>query len=95
MITYDIARVDYKDIRLIMVPVNASLENRTRTDQRSFVTRVEASVREVGFDGVVVPVWRGYTGRMKFLAPESLQDLLREMEWSFVAKHINGKITLA
>jgi len=95
MQVYDYAYMQRQNIDLIIVPVNSAFESRSSEEQHKVRERLESLATAHGMSGVVVPVWRGYSGRMKFLAPLSIQPVLRQIEWSQVAKSLSGKLALS
>lgn len=90
--TYEIALLERDATKLVVVPVNSAFETQTKEEQEGLVSRLKAKVEESKFEGFVVPVWQGYTGRLKFVAPEEIGALLRGLDWGFVLRNINASL---
>lgn len=93
MQVFDYALIRCQDVCLILVPVNPDFGNKSCCEQQRVRECLEASTLAQGLSGVVIPVWRGYTGRMKFLAHQSIWPIVSEIEWGTVAKNISGKVS--
>jgi len=92
MTVYDIAQIERDGFNLILVPVNPLVGVRQPKQQQEFRLHIERCAELAGLSGLVVPVWRGYTGKIKFIAPDELSEVLFGLEWPMIAKHLNHKL---
>jgi hypothetical protein len=44
--------------------------------------------------GVVIPVWENPNGAMGIFSPPGLRELLAELSWSLVRRHINRRVVV-
>ncbi len=89
---YNIARVKHHDAELIFVPVSPDMAARTKSEQQQFVRVLTGLLEKEGLNGNVVPVWRTYTGKARFVAPVELQECVSDIDWSYITRHINSQI---
>ncbi len=91
---YGVAQFKHAGTDFVMIPVNPSVEKKTKTEQIALRCKLTEKAQKAGLTGVVVPVWRGYTGSLKFLVEADVKPLVTGVEWPLVARHLKESLRL-
>lgn len=93
MAAYDVAHIREQGVDLIIIPLESSFGQRSRSDQVEVTAGLQLCAGAAGLAGTVVPVWEDGFGRMAFLAPQGFHPFFRSIDLMFVARNINRRLT--
>jgi hypothetical protein len=93
MEAFEVAHIKEQGIDLIIILLNGSFGNKSKSEQETIVSQLQACATSAGLAGIVVPVWDAGGGRMSFLAPPNWHQFFQSINLSFVVKNINRKLT--
>ena len=90
---FRIAHVVREGAGLILVPVSPSFGGKPEPEQKAIASELRARAAAAGLAGNVVPVWDGGGGRMKYLAPQGLHPLLKDLDLPRVLALVNRELS--
>ena len=93
MPSFKIAHIKEQGADMIIVPVNATFEDKTTNEQQAIVATLEAAARSAGLIGTVVPVWDHGLGQMAFMAPKAWAPFFQNIGLEFVFRNINRELS--
>lgn len=93
MSDFDVAHINEQGVNLIIIPLESSFGLKSQEDQTAITNELQLCAASAGLAGTVVPVWDGGLGRMAFLAPPPFHPFFRSIDLSFVAHHLNRRLS--
>src|SRR5688500_15306171 len=90
---FRVAHVVRDGAGLIIVPVNRSFGYKSAQEQGAIVGELRARAAAAGIAGNVILVWDAGEGRMKFLAPQGLHPLFRDLDLPRVLELVNRELS--
>jgi len=94
MHTFEVAHVRVDGTDLILFPVSEGFARRSSAEQLAAAATLQRYATRAGLAGTAVPVWRGRSGRLTFLARPSLHGVIGTMTWEDVAASLNVRLTV-
>lgn len=92
MPSFEVAYIREQGQSVVIVPLADEFEDQSSSVQREIIKELEARARAAGLDGPVAPIWEA-DGCTKFIAPAPWHAFLKKLSWSWVAMHVNRKIS--
>jgi len=90
---FQVAHLNEQGQDLIIVPLDASFDSKTQSDQNGIVGELQARSAAAGLGGTVVPVWDAGGGRMAFIAPRPWHPFFQSIGLDFVAANLNRQLS--
>ena len=90
---FKVAHVNREGAGLIIVPVSQSFGRKSAEEQAVIIGELRARAAAAGLAGNVIPVWDAGAGRMKYLAPQGLHPLLKDLDLPRVLKLVNRELS--
>jgi len=91
---YKIAHIHEQGNDMIIVPVDAEFENRSKNEMRRVLDGLQEAALSAGLAGTVVPVWDHGGGMMAFLTPRPWLPFFQSIDMNFVWRNVNRELTL-
>ncbi len=88
----DIAHLHEQGQDMIIVPLDASFDRKSKAQQNDAIDEIQLAARSAGLAGTVVPVWSTSSG-MRFIAPNSWHPFFRSINMQFVLGNINRTLS--
>lgn len=93
MASFDIAHINEQGVDLILIPLDKSFGNKTAQEQNAIIDSLQICSTQAGLRGTVIPVWLDTLNRMNFIAPNNYHPFLRSIDFHFVQRNINKRLT--
>jgi hypothetical protein len=93
MPNYKIAHLREQGQDMIIIPLDNSFEDKTEKDQKATIASLQIRAQQAGLAGIVVPVWEGNGGRMKFIAPQQWHPYFESLSLAFVQMNLNKQLS--
>ena len=91
---YKIAHIHEQGNDMIIVPVDAEFENRSKNEMQRILDFLQEAAVRAGLAGIVVPVWDHGGGMMAFLTPRPWLPFFQSIDMNFVWRNVNRELPL-
>ena len=89
MPTFKIAHLREQGVDLIIVPMERSFGNRSKSDQHAIIAQLQADAISAKLAGIITAVWDCGRGEMGFIAPQSWHLYFQSISLSWVDARLN------